>query len=163
MKIRSTVPHCTTHLIICVCGTLQLTRSIWKKPWKAFRLFQRNLVKSAKRGKGITYRRRYQSAPPRPRRGKGGDHLVINTKEHIAAFLPDIAVIGETIANPQVISSSMGAPHEAPGGVGQVTKWSALHGMFAVSETTIGEVLSVDIYVSGGRISYACKKLWFVS
>ena len=70
----------------------------------------------------ITYRRRYQSALPHPRRGKWGDHLATDTKEQMGAFLPDVAVMGETTTNPEVIGSSMGAAHEALIGVDQVTK-----------------------------------------
>ena len=69
----------------------------------------------------ITYRCRYESAPPRPRRGKGGDHLAADTNEQMGAFSRDVTVMVDTIATSKVIGSNMGAAHEALIGVDQVT------------------------------------------
>ena len=65
----------------------------------------------------ITYRRRYQSASPRPRRGKMGVHSIADRTEQMGALSPDGAPIADSIASSEVIGSNMGAAHEALLGV----------------------------------------------
>ena len=67
----------------------------------------------------ITYRRRYQLAPPRPRRGKMGAHMTADRNEHMSALSSDRASIANNIASSEVIDSNMGAAHEALPGVNQ--------------------------------------------
>ena len=67
----------------------------------------------------ITYRRPYQSAPPRPRRGKMGAHLTADRTEQMGALSSDGAPIADNIASSEVIGSNMGASHEALLGVNQ--------------------------------------------
>ena len=65
----------------------------------------------------ITYRRHYQSAPPRPRRGKMGAHSTADRTEQMGALSSDGAPIADSIAYTEVIGSNMGAAHEALLGV----------------------------------------------
>ena len=67
----------------------------------------------------ITYRRLYQSAPPHPRRGKGGVHLTADRNEQMGALSSDGAVMADNIATSEMIGSNMGAVHEALPGVNQ--------------------------------------------
>ena len=68
----------------------------------------------------ITYRRRYQSALPRPRRGKMGAHMTADRNEQMGALSSDDNWrIADNIASSEVIGSNMGAAHEALPGVNQ--------------------------------------------
>ena len=57
----------------------------------------------------ITYRRHYQLAPPRLRRGKGGVHMAADSNEQMGALSSDGTIMAFNIATSEVIGSNMGA------------------------------------------------------